>query len=99
MLNPLPSTAIRANRKKMGLKKRDWSNFENGTKALKGIRTIAHVDFSIHRGMRMCGREIQQEAQNSPPSSSGGWVCLRLQGIAGLEGNLPCPFREPELSV
>lgn len=39
MLNPLPSTAIRANRKKMGLKKRDWSNFENGTKTLKGIRT------------------------------------------------------------
>lgn len=31
MLNPLPLTAIRANRKKMGLKKRDWSNFENGT--------------------------------------------------------------------
>lgn len=39
MLNPLPSTAITANRKKMGLKKRDWSNFENGTKTLKGIRT------------------------------------------------------------
>lgn len=39
MLNPLPSTAIRANRKKMGLKNRDWSNFENGTKTLKGLRT------------------------------------------------------------